>query len=206
MPNGSSHGWKKIETFEALASIRDQLGTPWIIGGDFNEPQAIVSGNRVISFVANKKHEVRGTWRGQPASRWQAGVERILASAMRTSAERWRTTCVATTRPNSSTAQPSARRIAGVGGGRRILSTLPSTTAVLEPAYQRWLLEHTGTGARRRFNYTRGDRRRGCLPVPHKEAVLHLDGSPHARLLWRCNAGGWRRRDGEDIEPSVHPP
>lgn len=79
MPNGSEHGWKKIETFEALASMLGQVaGRPWILGGDFNEPQTVLSGNRVISFGANKDGEVVGMWRGQPNARWQAAVGRIL--------------------------------------------------------------------------------------------------------------------------------
>lgn len=79
MPNGSEHGWKKIETFEALASMLTQVaGRPWIVGGDFNEPQAILPGNRVISFAANEDGDVVGQWRGRPNARWQAAVAKIL--------------------------------------------------------------------------------------------------------------------------------
>jgi endonuclease/exonuclease/phosphatase family metal-dependent hydrolase len=80
MPNGSdkNHGWKKIDTFDALASMLAQVSAPWIVGGDFNEPRTVFKGNQVISFGADEDGVVEGTWRGQPNSRWQASVARIL--------------------------------------------------------------------------------------------------------------------------------
>ena len=89
MPNGAKHGWKKIETFEALASILEQVAAqPWIVGGDFNEPMTVLPDNRVVSFGADEDGEVVGTWRGQPNARWQAAVETILGPT-ETSVHAW---------------------------------------------------------------------------------------------------------------------
>jgi len=50
----------------------------WIVGGDFNEPRTVFKGNQVISFGADEDGVVEGTWRGQPNSRWQESVARVL--------------------------------------------------------------------------------------------------------------------------------
>jgi endonuclease/exonuclease/phosphatase family metal-dependent hydrolase len=83
MPNGSTYGWKKIDTFEALGSIlAHRYRAPLIVGGDFNEPQSIGPGNQIISFGADADGIVRGHWkrgdRRHPAALWQRAVDAVL--------------------------------------------------------------------------------------------------------------------------------
>jgi hypothetical protein len=52
-PNGSGHGWKKIETIECasrdLKRLDDRLA---IVGGDFNEPVAVLADGTFVSKAA----------------------------------------------------------------------------------------------------------------------------------------------------------
>lgn len=81
MPNGSGNGWKKIETFEALAAaLAASPSMPRIVGGDFNEPQAVLADGEVVSFGAKRNHDgtysLEGTRRSPPSPRVGIAVER----------------------------------------------------------------------------------------------------------------------------------
>jgi len=97
MPNGSGNGWKKIETFEALAAaLAASPSMPRIVGGDFNEPQAILASGEVVSFGAKQNRDgtycLEGNKRSprsprpgivvesHPRKRWNDGVKSILGS------------------------------------------------------------------------------------------------------------------------------
>jgi endonuclease/exonuclease/phosphatase family metal-dependent hydrolase len=53
IPNGSTYGWKKIDTFNALKDVvRRAKDTPCVVGGDFNEPQLIPlqDGGQIVTW------------------------------------------------------------------------------------------------------------------------------------------------------------
>lgn len=89
VPNGSSNGWKKVETFEALADhlSRHRSGSR-VVGGDFNEPRWFEREGRAISFGA--RIDKVGGWsvEGQlmrkgerhPRRRWNDAVDSVLGS------------------------------------------------------------------------------------------------------------------------------
>jgi len=87
MPNGSANGWKKIETFEALAAyLRDARRGPRLVGGDFNEPQAILENGTLVSFGSRKTRDGEFDLGGirkrngeaHPRVRWDQGVRSVL--------------------------------------------------------------------------------------------------------------------------------
>ena len=50
VPNGSQHGWDKIETLEGIANvIQDAPDDPRILAGDFNEPIEILPNGEIIT-------------------------------------------------------------------------------------------------------------------------------------------------------------
>lgn len=89
VPNGSGNGWRKIETFEALARSFDTNTPtpPTIVAGDFNEPQAVLADGTVIPFTMTKRSDGQWSSDGQkkgkcgrtfPKQRWVDGVRSIL--------------------------------------------------------------------------------------------------------------------------------
>lgn len=89
IPNGSGNGWKKIETFEALARGLETIdpATPFVLAGDFNEPRAVQEDGTVIPFGTRQLRD--GTWSSSgmktgkcggrhPKRRWVDGVKSIL--------------------------------------------------------------------------------------------------------------------------------
>lgn len=51
IPNGSGHGWKKIDTFEALNNVvREAEGKAWLVAGDFNEPQYTLQDGLIVTW------------------------------------------------------------------------------------------------------------------------------------------------------------
>jgi endonuclease/exonuclease/phosphatase family metal-dependent hydrolase len=51
IPNGSANGWRKVESLEALATVLESAGDlPRVVAGDFNEPQTILPGGKIVSF------------------------------------------------------------------------------------------------------------------------------------------------------------
>lgn len=66
IPNGSIHGWKKIRTFDVLAStLREASDSPRILTGDFNEPRKFQSAGEIV------------TWR-KNSIKWRNGVLAVL--------------------------------------------------------------------------------------------------------------------------------
>jgi endonuclease/exonuclease/phosphatase family metal-dependent hydrolase len=58
MPNGSGNGWKKIDTFDALAeALASSAKMPRILGGDFNEPWKFTPDGDLVSFGANRDRD-----------------------------------------------------------------------------------------------------------------------------------------------------
>jgi endonuclease/exonuclease/phosphatase family metal-dependent hydrolase len=87
IPNGSTYGWKKIDTFNALKDVvRKAMGTPCIVGADFNEPQLIPlqDGGRLVTWgqwwdADQGRHVCTGTWRDRNGrsganEEWDAAV------------------------------------------------------------------------------------------------------------------------------------
>ena len=55
IPNGSSNGWKKIDTFRALAArLRERSPTPTLLAGDFNEPRWAVQEDGLSRLDRNR--------------------------------------------------------------------------------------------------------------------------------------------------------
>lgn len=58
MPNGSGNGWKKIDTFDALAAaLASSPKMPRILGGDFNEPWKFTADGDLVSFGADRHRD-----------------------------------------------------------------------------------------------------------------------------------------------------
>jgi exonuclease III len=61
IPNGSSNGWKKIETFEAIfKALSSEADNPRILCGDFNSPQFELTNGETVTWGQSllKKNEV----------------------------------------------------------------------------------------------------------------------------------------------------
>ena len=62
IPNGSSHGWKKVDTFDTLvAALRGADDAPRILTGDFNEPKEFRSSGQMLTFGCGRKAYERWT-------------------------------------------------------------------------------------------------------------------------------------------------
>ena len=90
IPNGSRHGWKKIDTFETLAlALRSGSDSPRILTGDFNEPQLFLSSGQLVTFAERQVNAdgvmsaPRGRRDGRPRADWSAGVRSVLADTSR---------------------------------------------------------------------------------------------------------------------------
>ena len=61
IPNGSGHGWRKIDTFNVLsAALRRAPDSPRILTGDFNEPKRFRKSGQIVPF-GEKIHKDGGT-------------------------------------------------------------------------------------------------------------------------------------------------
>ncbi len=98
MPNGSNHGWKKVETFEAVSEAVGRLSDYHVlVGGDFNEPVAVSPNGTLCSVagtIVGSGVSAVGTWarrekplpgtaspavrREFPRARWQRAVQDLL--------------------------------------------------------------------------------------------------------------------------------
>ncbi len=98
MPNGSGNGWRKIDTFVALAkALGAAPKAPRILGGDFNEPQDLLRNGQIVSFGAKKKPDGTYSWEGnrrmpkattrsskpesRPREEWEQAVRSVLGPA-----------------------------------------------------------------------------------------------------------------------------
>ena len=83
IPNGSNHGWWKIDTFDALAGALNASELPTVLAGDFNEPKFHTPD--LISWGVSRN----GTFNGQrrppkgdrgprPRQEWQDSVASVL--------------------------------------------------------------------------------------------------------------------------------
>ena len=90
IPNGSGHGWRKIDTFNVLsAALRRGADSPRILTGDFNEPKRFRQSGQIVPF-GEKTYEDGGTSsRGRytkfgvtrPRIQRTNGVRSVLAGA-----------------------------------------------------------------------------------------------------------------------------
>lgn len=85
VPNGSSNGWAKIDTFDCIRNLVLQLrGKPLIVTGDFNEPQYLIQDDRIVTFgqkqQPNGRYEATGNFRGDAATRWNDSVRWFFES------------------------------------------------------------------------------------------------------------------------------
>jgi endonuclease/exonuclease/phosphatase family metal-dependent hydrolase len=89
IPNGSGNGWRKIETFEALAlGLGRAPARPRILGGDFNEPKHVLPHGEIIPFGGIQRADGRFHWEGErfhsksrdkhSRARWRNGVLGVL--------------------------------------------------------------------------------------------------------------------------------
>lgn len=92
VPNGSGHGWKKIDTFNVLsAALCRADDSPRILTGDFNEPEYFRRSGQVVTFGGETSQEDGGTssptvWKDKfgverPWIEWTRGVHSVLAGA-----------------------------------------------------------------------------------------------------------------------------
>jgi exonuclease III len=82
VPNGSSNGWVKIDTFNRIYKrLASNSGVARILCGDFNSPQLETRGGRVITWG---EHEVDGQfvcwgrYRGRTGEEWAMGERSVL--------------------------------------------------------------------------------------------------------------------------------
>ncbi len=81
IPNGSNHGWKKIDTFHVLAAeLRRASALPRILTGDFNEPKKIRESGQIVTWRGTGRTE---RWRDKfgderPLIEWRNGVCAVL--------------------------------------------------------------------------------------------------------------------------------
>jgi len=91
IPNGSGNGWRKIETFEALAlALGGMPSRPRILGGDFNEPMKVLPNGEIIPFGGVQNADGTFHWEGERfhsksrdkhlRARWRTGVLSILGT------------------------------------------------------------------------------------------------------------------------------
>ena len=90
IPNGSNHGWRKIDAFNVLsAELRRGIDSPRILTGDFNEPKRFRQSGQIVPF-GEKIHEDGGTsirgWYNRFGDRRRriertSGVRSVLAGA-----------------------------------------------------------------------------------------------------------------------------
>jgi endonuclease/exonuclease/phosphatase family metal-dependent hydrolase len=82
IPNGSGNGWKKIDTFNALADVLNRAPpAPRILGGDFNEPQLFLDDGTVVTWgqeIIDGNVRVQGLFEGRPQEEWDRGVRSVL--------------------------------------------------------------------------------------------------------------------------------
>ena len=80
IPNGRGNGWKKIDTFHALArELRRANDSPRILTGDFNEPKRFEDSGQIVTW----KEKEDGRWRDdfgdeRPRIEWIKGVLSVL--------------------------------------------------------------------------------------------------------------------------------
>ena len=92
VPNGSGNGWRKIDTFRALAAeLRRAIDSPRILTGDFNEPKRFGEPGQIVTFgEKTRKGGETSTrpWRDQfgderPLIEWTDGVLSVLDGTSR---------------------------------------------------------------------------------------------------------------------------
>ena len=83
VPNGSAHGWTKIETLEGIYNqLAKRSSVHRILCGDFNTPQLELPSGEVITWA--QRVRVDGTirtkrfTRGGPGTRWDSGERQVL--------------------------------------------------------------------------------------------------------------------------------
>ena len=88
IPNGSNHGWKKIDTFHVLSAQLRQAGdSPRILTGDFNEPKRFLQSGQLVTWDnephqhcgRSKKTELDKGHNERRLSEWTDGVLSVLA-------------------------------------------------------------------------------------------------------------------------------
>ena len=88
VPNGSTNGWTKIETFEGLyRRLACRSDRPRILCGDFNSPQNEMSDGRLVTWGQNilptGETVIKGTWKDRAGredsnERWDLGERSVL--------------------------------------------------------------------------------------------------------------------------------
>ncbi|WP_068256738.1 endonuclease/exonuclease/phosphatase family protein [Janibacter corallicola] len=83
IPNGSNHGWWKIDTFHSLARALSASDLPTVLGGDFNEPkfhtpQLISWGVGRNGSFSGQRARPKGDRGPRPRQEWQDAVTAVL--------------------------------------------------------------------------------------------------------------------------------
>lgn len=83
VPPGSSNGWVKVETLEAISgALARHHHTPTILAGDFNTPQCELADGTVITWAQRVNKEgrpvLRKTIRGGSGQRWDSAERDVL--------------------------------------------------------------------------------------------------------------------------------
>lgn len=86
IPPGSSNGWVKIETIEAVVKrVLEHSENPKILCGDFNCPQKELDDGTIITWgqelCADGPAKISNFWRGRPTIRWD-DAERSLFTTL----------------------------------------------------------------------------------------------------------------------------
>lgn len=83
VPNGSSYGWQKIETFEGIFSrLACSSEMPRVLCGDFNSPQKEYADGTVVTFGQTISNDGRvvvcRNMLGQNGARWDQGERSVI--------------------------------------------------------------------------------------------------------------------------------
>lgn len=83
IPNGSNHGWWKIDTFDALARALNASELPTVLAGDFNEPKfhtpdLISWGVSRNGSFNGQRTRPKGDRGPRPRQEWQDSVASVL--------------------------------------------------------------------------------------------------------------------------------
>lgn len=87
IPNGSNHGWRKIETLDVLyAALVLATDEPRILCGDFNEPKVFRRSGQIVTFGDEDLVDGAKPWKDRfgterPCRDWTRGVLQVLAGA-----------------------------------------------------------------------------------------------------------------------------
>ena len=131
IPNGSGNGWRKIDTFHALAAeLRRAKDSPRILTGDFNEPKRFEDSGQIVTF-GGESLDGRMPW-GVTSSATSARASSGSRACGRSSTRRCQNTAYGTPIVNLHRLLVAAPLLRTRQGQADDVSTIPSSQDILE--------------------------------------------------------------------------